>query len=1063
MCESIKADFDEAQLSQIPAVLELVNLGYTYLSCEAITSMREGESQYILREIANRAMRSINPDTVSDKSIRDAVIELETEVDLDAGIYSASEQIFSWLIKGRSKSELIDGRRVSPQLRFIDWENPLNNSFHVGVEFKVEGLSTHAARRRPDIVLFVNGIPFAVIENKKPSVDVEEAIQQMWRNQQVGETPKFFLYPQILVATNSLHFRYGTLLTEPKFYANWRERNLSETEYKKAVSECINQPVDASIVQQVSADLNRCQFTQNTNRKPTEQDGGIYSLLEPSRMLHFVRNYIIYDGGIKKAARHQQITAIDKMLAKIKDPSKTGHARSGLIWHTQGSGKSLTMVMLVRAIIEDPSIELPRILIVTDRRDLDRQISDTFAACNIKKEVKNIKSAKELVECIRNKDQRVLTTLVHKFGVHGKQIVDRDENVFVLIDEAHRTQGGDANAELNYMLPNACKIAFTGTPLMSTNKQPTRSSAAKFGGLVDAYTISEAEADGIILPLIYQPLFVEHSVNQEPLDRFYDRITKDFTDEQKKDFQKKFNSSQIIEQTSQRIEMIALHITEHFERYLHTGLKAQVVAPSKYAAVCFQEAFTLLGTDIKTEVIISDTNDKEADDQLPDHKKVVKRFLDAEKAKYGSLERRETELIKKFKNSPDEPHILIVVDKLLTGFDAPRNTFLYLAKQLKDHSLLQAIARVNRLFEGDDGREAKINGFVIDYSKNAKNLKDAMLLFSNYDPEEVERALLNSTEKVEQLDQIYQNLKDLFKTIQNKEDVEEFIELLSGDLEKREQFYDLVNEFIKQFATCQMLCDFDKQVDAEKYKRYQQDLKKFVELKKIQKSINAESVDFSKYENQIRRILDKHVSAEYITEMAEPLCVSDAVEFNNYLAKKKISDKSKAEAIAKQTKKTLTEQYEASDPEFYRVFSEKIQHVINALKTAREEDVKALLDEATLLQDQVNKYEESDIPEALRSDRSTHPYYRNLKKKLERHSISTPHLSEMVHAIMERIERNKIIDFDVNIEVERKIREEVEDYLFDVVKDEYGYPLTLDEIDATLDLIWDLAKKNKDQ
>jgi type I restriction enzyme R subunit len=337
-----------------------------------------------------------------------------------------------------------------------------------------------------------------------------------------------------------------------------------------------------------------------------------------------------------------------------------------------------------------------------------------------------------------------------------------------------------------------------------------------------------------------------------------------------------------------------------------------------------------------------------------------------------------------------------------------------------------------------------------------------MILFSNYDPEEVERALLNSSEKVEELDNIYQNLKELFKTLKNKEDAEEFIELLSGDLEKRERFYELVNEFIKQFATCQMLCDFDKQVDTEKFKRYQQDLKKFVELKKIQKTINAETVDFSKYEDQIRRILDKHVSAEYVTEMAKPLCVSDVTEFNSYLVDKKVSDKTKAEAIAKQTKKTLSEQYEDSDPEFYRLFSEKIQKVINELKTARAEDVKALLDEATHLQDQVNDYEGSDIPETLRPNQSSHPYYRNLKKKLEGHSISTPHMSEIVHAIMERIERNKIIDFEVNIEVERKIREEVEDYLFDVVKDEYGYALSLEEIDATLDLIWDLAKKNKD-
>ena len=270
-------------------------------------------------------------------------------------------------------------------------------------------------------------------------------------------------------------------------------------------------------------------------------------------------------------------------------------------------------------------------------------------------------------------------------------------------------------------------------------------------------------------------------------------------------------------------------------------------------------------------MIISDTNDKEAEDQLPENKKVVAKFLAEEKRRYGSsLLKRERELIQDFKKNPKGVRMLIVVDKLLTGFDAPRNTFLYLTKQLTNHNLLQAVARVNRLFDGDEGREAKVNGFVIDYSKNAQNLKDAMDLFSHYDPEDIERALLNTDQQIVELDGVYQQLVDIFKTVRNKEDREEYIRILEGDLETRESFYELVNEFTRRFSSCQVLYDFTQKVDAEKIRRYAMTLKSFVELKKIQKTKNAETVDFSKYEDQIRRILDKYVSAEYVTKLAEP-------------------------------------------------------------------------------------------------------------------------------------------------------------------------------------------------
>lgn len=1050
-------DFDEACASQIPALLELVNLGYTYLSRDQIREQRESQNQYILRDIAFDAIRKINEKKISDKSIHDAIFEAENNIDTGEGVFRASEEVYSLLLAGRSVSELLGGRRISPQLKFIDFVNPDNNTFHVCAEFEL----TEGHDRRPDIVLFINGFPLAVIENKKESIKVDDAVAQMVRNQGRNQTPKFFLFPQILVATNVRELKYGTMLTPARFYSHWKEKGADPDEFDAEVSELINKPVEPGVVKQITRDLIRQDYLQPTGpRKVTEQDRGIYSILRPERLLELTRNFILYDNNEKKIARYPQYFAIKKSLQRLKTFDKQGRRRGGLIWHTQGTGKSLTMVMLVKCLIDDPDIVLPRIIVVTDRRDLDKQISDTFAACNIKKEVKRTRSAKELLKLIKEKDQRVITSLIHKFQASRalRDFTDNDPNVFILIDEAHRSQAGKANIELNLILPRACQIGFTGTPLMKREK----TSARKFGGIIDAYTISEAEADGVVLPLIYQPRFVEQRVQQALLDKFYDRITRDLTEAQKKDLQRKFNSSQIIEETSQRIETIALDIWEHYKQFLNTGLKAQVVAPSKYAAVMFQKAFSLMG-DVPVRVIISDTADKEEDDKLPEHKKVVAEWLKNEKHKFGtSLAAREKKLIRDFKENPEGVRILIVVDKLLTGFDAPRNTFLYLAKQIRDHNLLQAIARVNRLFDGDEGHEAKVNGFVIDYSKNARNLYDAMELFSNYDPEDIERALLNTDEKIRELEIVYQDLHSIFNAVKNKDDTEEYIRVLEGDIETREHFYELVNEFVKQFSTCLMLYDFPQKFEADKLRRYQGDLKKFVELKKIQKIKNAEEVDFSKYEDQIRRLLDKYVSSEYVVELAKPLQIRESAEFNEYIAnaKRGLSDKSKAEAIAAQTKRTIKENYHR-DPEFYRRFSEKIEKLIAALREAAKEDLEILLARARNYQEQVSGYEADDIPEQIKNKKEYHPFFRNLNSELKDHAIPPERLCEIVQAIHDLIDQNKIVDWHRNIEVKRKVRMELEDYLFDIAKKQYGISLSVEDIDRIITMVWNLAVENR--
>ena len=613
-------DLDEANSSQIPALIQLVNMGYTYLSRQQVRDLRQNDSRrYILTDIAFEALRKINSDNISDQSIYEALADLE-KPRLDNGVVKASEYVYSTLMAGQSVQEFINGKKQSPQMRFVDFDNIQNNQFHVTAEFEI----SENSNRRPDIVLFVNGIPLAVIENKKPSVSIKDAIVQMLRNQQGTQIPKFFLYPQILVAANREDFKYGTMLTPAAFYSEWKLRG--EDSFVQQIQHqalaCQNEPINDKVLHAIGQDLLHSAYRQH-NIPLNPQNLGIFCLLHPTHLLDIIRNFIVYDNNIKKIARYQQYYAIKRTLERVK-PLENGKRKGGLIWHTQGSGKSLTMVMLVKNLIEQ--VNNPRIIFVTDRIQLDGQIRDTFAACNIKKGVVQAKSANHLKELIELKSADVVTTLIHKFAEMKTPLyIDPDPNIFVLVDEAHRTQGGAGREKMLQMLPNACILGFTGTPLL---KKDRATSIHQFGGLIDAYTISEAQEDGAILPLIYQGRFVEQDANCA-MDNFFDRISEPLSKEQKAELSKKFLNSKLIEETTQRVDMIALDIHGHFkENFQGTGLKAQAVLPSKYAAICFKKALDLLGG-INSAVIISDSAnlEEESDDQLPEHKKEISRFL----------------------------------------------------------------------------------------------------------------------------------------------------------------------------------------------------------------------------------------------------------------------------------------------------------------------------------------------------------------------------------------------------------------------------------------------------
>lgn len=1034
-------DFDEASSSQIPAILQLSNLGY-----EFIADPRRDKSQYILRDIAFAAMRKINKSEISDRSIQEAIVSLE-KIKMDDGTFKASEDIFADLLGGIAVSEMIDGKKTSPQMRLVDWSNPQNNSFHVIAEFEI----SESRERRPDIVLFVNGIPLAVIENKKASVPVDEAVLQMIRNQQLGQTPKFFLFPQLLVCANVNAVKYGTMLTPREFYAVWKEKDVP-ADFESLVWASVNKVVPAETIKLLLSSLRvKREFVQFERFELTAQDKAIYSLLRPKRLLDLTRNFILYDNGVKKITRYQQFFAIKKTLKRIEEFDGNGKRCGGLIWHTQGSGKSLTMVMLVKNLIE--TIQNPRVIVVTDRTDLDVQIRDTFKACNIKAGVQQAVSSKDLIRRIRSKTTDVITTLVHKFEKET-DFRDDDNNIFILIDEAHRTQGGDANAMMNRILPRACQIAFTGTPLMKKDK-----SKNKFGGFIDTYTISEAEEDGAILPLIYQGRFVDQRVD-ENINLFYERIAGTLSEQQKKDFEKKCLSSSLLEQTSRRVEMIALDVHDHYVKHFQgTGLKAQLVAPSKYAAILFKKALDMLGG-VSSEVVISETvaEEDESDDKNAYSKKTVAQFLAEQKTGYGSLENREKRVIQDFKKNPEGCEILIVVDKLLTGFDAPCNTVLYLAKQLQDHNLLQAIARVNRLYDGEKDKQIKANGLIVDYSKNAKNLKDALVLFSHYEAQDVERALLNTDDQIQLLEKTYDDLHAIFKNVKDVANSDAYVQELVQNEDAKNKFYEKVNLFIRQFDTCFSLYDFHEKFSDEKLKLYRKDLKRFVEIKKTTQLVLAEKVDFSKYKEQLRKLLDTYVSAKEVEILSKEISLTDMREFNQYVEDEKngLSDRSKAKAIAAQTSKVIRERYKR-DEIFYKKFSDRIEKILQEIEDAKREDVAALFIEMKKIQSTVENYEDSDLPEAIRNEKVYHPFWRNLAEKFA-NKIDDNLFVEVLKQIIAIIRQNKKVDFEHDITVKRRVIIAIEDFLFD----DLALGFRPAEVQAIAEKCWELAILNRE-
>jgi type I restriction enzyme R subunit len=1066
--------FKEDHISQIPALQMLVNLGYTYLSPAEADRQRGGKTTNVLLEdVLRKQLKEINSIRVSatktsiftDDNIERGILTLKN-LPMNEGYIAASEKAYNLLTLGQALEQSIDGDKKSFTLQYIDWKNISNNVFHVSEEFSVMR-STSKEHYRPDLVLFVNGIPLCIIECKRPDMKepLKQAISQHLRNQQEDGIRSLYVYSQLTLSIATQEAAYATNATPEKFWAKWHEKfNTDEEErnYKNTLQVLKNKPLPNSIKEQLFSDRFKYvrQYFDAIEQEqilPTEQDNYLFGLCRPERLMDLVFNFVLFDNGEKKVARYQQFFAIKKSMQRIKHV-ENGKRKGGVIWHTQGSGKSLTMVMLAQAIAMEPSIRNPKIVLVTDRTDLDNQITGTFRKCG--RFVENATTGQRLVELLENKSDAVVTTIINKFVAAVKKIDKplESHDIFVLVDEGHRTQHGTFNIDMQKTLPNACFIAMTGTPLFKKDK----STAEKFGGMIDAYTVDQAVKDKAVVPLLYEGRLALQDVNASPIDTFFGMVSEPLTEYQKADIKKKFARYDHLNSAEQKMRMIAWDISYHFRDNWQgrTPFKGQLVCDKKVNAIKYKEYLDEIGI-VSCEVLISSIDEREGEDSAyakssERENQFWKKMMD----EHGNSKSYEKNIISRFKNQKD-PEIIIVVDKLLTGFDEPKNTVLYLTRNLQSHKLLQAIARVNRIYPD------KEFGYIIDYYGVIENLDDALQLYSSFedfDDEDLAGTLTNIADEIKKLPQKHSDLWDIFKTIANKRDAEAYQQLLKDEA-IRVLFYDKLAAFAKGLKLALSSIQFHKEVEEKVINRYKDDLTMFLKLRLAVVERYSDEIDYKQYEGQIQKLIDTHITTEKIETITELVNIFDKDKFQQEV-ENTTGKAAKADKIASRTAKHITEKMD-EDPAFYKKFSQMLRETIADYEAKRISEAQYL----SRVQDIMNNvlaHTDNDIPEQLKDRDVAKAFYgltvealsEKIQDNIVRKEVATQTALQIDDLIQDAVldQGKPIIDWQYKTNITGKLLIEIGDYLIDEVRDKYNLDLPFKDMDKIAEECIEVAK-----
>ncbi len=1071
----------EVHTSQVPALVMLAAMGWDILPQSECETLRGRTSRVLLESVLIEQLLKINrynyrgKDYTFDASdAADAIRQLRPDPTVQRGLVGTNQMLHERLVLGATISKTVEGDRKSYTMRFIDWDNPENNLFQATPEFSLDR-NDGKGTSRCDIVLLVNGIPFGVIENKASSVELMKGVRQLIAYQSPAAISPLFHTVQLLLAMKGNEGLYASVGSGRKFWLKWRENHDDAV-----IGGLINRP----LAPEKQAALFTGNFAQSREHHEalraagvvavTEQDRILHALCRKDRILELARTFSIFDDGRRKIARHQQYFGVKAVIEQMKQRDSEGRRRGGVVWHTQGSGKSLTMVMLGKALALDRSFQNPRLIIVTDRTELDVQIKQTFQNCD--REVKQAGTGAELLKLIENKTTAVITTVINKFETAVERSAgfkDPDPNIIVLVDESHRTQHGTLATNMRRVLPMACYVGFTGTPVLSKEK-PT---IGRFGGIIrPTYTIEDAVKDGAIVPLIYEGRFVAQHVQKGSIDKWFEKVSAGLNDKQLADLKKKYSRINILGQTEHAIYAKAVDISEHFNRvWKGSGFKGQVVAPSKAAAIRMKEIFDSLG-ELKSEIIISGPNARDSGDEIeeegsPDEADKVKAFWKRMMDKYGDEAAYNREIVRAFKGDGG-PDVVIVVSKLLTGFDCDRNVGLYICKPLAEHNLLQAIARVNRNCElpmpdgglDEDGEavmQQKRFGYIYDYEGLLGELKDAMNTYKalqGFDAEDIRGVVKPIHEVIQELPYAHRRLLDLFKPVKNRLDHEQMEQHLRDD-ELRKEFSARLAEFtrlLEQALGSEKVYDHfdDKQID-----QFRSDWLRLKNLRRSAALRYQDAIDMREYEPRILQLLNDNVAAAPATMIIKPidLSVKGAVEeaVEKYGAAvgggTGESARAKADRIERTAKRYICDKLEQHDPALARKFSEMIEEALQAYAQRRLDDQQLAETLSKITQDMVDGRRDENLPERVRTDADaaafyglTVPYVTELKGSGEEAKSAS---AEIAAKVKEIILSHRIVRFWANDEALNRFRGALDDYFFDEVARKMGIKIPVQKLD----------------
>ncbi len=759
----------------------------------------------------------------------------------------------------------------------IDWAKPLNNDFAIAEEVSVKGENS----KRPDIVLYVNGIALGVIELKRSSVSVTEGIRQNLDNQKKSFIRDFFSTMQLLMAGNdSEGLRYGTVETSEKHYYGWKEENPA-----------YNPDVDERGKKHL--------YVEDVDYADERLDFAVANLCQKQRFLEIIHNFMVFDAGVKKTCRQNQYFGVKASQTRLVA------GEGGIIWHTQGSGKSLTMVWLAKWIREH--VDNARVLVVTDRTELDEQIEGVFDG--VDEEIERSSSGADLVASLNEAEPWLLCSLVHKFGRKGADNDGADDevgdayleelisnlpkdfrakgNLFVFVDECHRTQSGKLHNAMKAILPDAIFVGFTGTPLLKKDKQK---SIEVFGSFIHTYKFDEAVADGVVLDLQYEARDIDQYItSQDKIDTWFEVKTRGLSDMAKVQLKQKWGTMQKVLSSQSRLEQIMNDILLDMDikpRLMDGRGNAMLVCASIYQACKIYELFSKSELKGKCAIVTSylpspaDIKGEESGEGLTEklhqyeiYQQMLADYFELPKEEaINKAEDFETRVKKQFKDEPGQMRLLIVVDKLLTGFDAPSATYLYIDKSMRDHGLFQAICRVNRL-DGDD----KEYGYIIDYKDLFHSLESSIGdytsgAFDAYDDEDVKGLLTNRLVKSkETLEEAREATKALCEPVLQPKKLIDYIRYFCGDVAnsddlklneaKRVSLYknvaalvrgysNLANEMATAGYSAKQAADI--KVEVEHFSQMRQEIK----------LASKDEVDMKLYEPMMRRLLDTYIKAD---------------------------------------------------------------------------------------------------------------------------------------------------------------------------------------------------------